>query len=213
MGLFGFGKKKPKPTAKVEIRAFDEAGREIKSKKQEQPDKIYPMVYYEILKKEVKPLEDVLVGFSSSLPSIKGTDNRIEVLKSLISSYYDLKSKCVSLGPDYQEYFSKMWGHCHNSKNSDFSFVDKYQEELEYLQAHRDELAAKDILYASAVDGLEEKVLAILKENPVILQTDIYKHFDPVVQNDIQSILYFWAKDGIVTRTKSGRTYQIEYIG
>ena len=36
---------------------------------------------------------------------------------------------------------------------------------------------------------------------------------DPIIQNDISSILYFMAKDGRIKRTKQGKTYLIEYKG
>lgn len=51
--------------------------------------------------------------------------------------------------------------------------------------------------------------MSVLVENKEILQTDIYKMFDPVVQKDIQSILYFMAKDGIIEREKVKSTYMI----
>lgn len=60
---------------------------------------------------------------------------------------------------------------------------------------------------------MQERVIALLKESPSILQTDVYKQFDPIVKKDIQSILYFLDKGGVITRTKSGSTYQIHLNG
>lgn len=106
--------------------------------KKKNDSEIKPIEFYEILNREVKPLENIMVGYSSSLPSMKKVDDRIDVLKSLIESYYDLRSKCISLGPDYQSYFSRMWEHCHNSRNKDFCFIEKYEEELKILSANRE---------------------------------------------------------------------------
>lgn len=166
--------------------------------------------YYETISREIGPLEDVMVGFSSALPGIKNVDDRIEVLKSLIQSYYDLRSKCVSLGEDYQKYFSKMWEHIHNSKCNDFCFVDRYEQELEELERNRNIIFAEQELHAKESENLKSRVLEILNQNRETTQTEIYKKFDPVVQKDIQEILYFLAKDGIIKREKYKTTYIIK---
>lgn len=210
MGLSGIFKKKPNPKIKIEMHGYVNC-KEVQLKNDS--DEIKPMEYYETIKREIKPLEDVMVNFAVSLKEIKGVRNRIEVLKALIESYYALKSKCVSLGPDYQKYFSDMWEHLHNSKNQDFSYIDRYEKELNDLQENRTDMEAKEALHEKAAERLEEKVTALLKDSQSILQTDIYKQFDPIVQKDIQSILYFMEKDGIISRTKVGKTYQIKYSG
>lgn len=211
MGVFGFLKKKQAPKCKVEMRGFCN-GKEVKLKGSEgPPDELKPMEYYETIQREIKPLEDIVVNFAVSSREIKGTGSRIEILKALVESFYDLKSKCVSLGPDYREYFSEMWEHQHNSKSPDFCYIEKYEKELHDLQEHREELEAQEALHEKAAENLEERVIAILEKSPVILQTDIYQQFDPIVQNDIQSILYFLAKNGTITRKKTGRTYEIKY--
>ena len=210
MGLSGIFKKKHNPKIKIEMHGYVNC-KEVQLKNDS--DEIKPMEYYETIKREIKPLEDVMVNFAVSLKEIKGVRNRIEVLKALIESYYALKSKCVSLGPDYQKYFSDMWEHLHNSKNQDFSYIDRYEKELNDLQENRTDMEAKEALHEKAAERLEEKVTALLKDSQSILQTDIYKQFDPIVQKDIQSILYFMEKDGIISRTKVGKTYQIKYSG
>lgn len=213
MGLSGIFKKKPNTKIKIEMNGYVNC-KEVQLKNDsDDSDEIKPMEYYETIKREIKPLEDVMVNFAVSLKEIKGVRNRIEVLKALIESYYALKSKCVSLGPDYQKYFSDMWEHLHNSKNQDFSYIDRYEKELNDLQENRTDMEAKEALHEKAAERLEEKVTALLKDSQSILQTDIYKQFDPIVQKDIQSILYFMEKDGIISRTKAGKTYQIKYKG
>ena len=57
------------------------------------------------------------------------------------------------------------------------------------MQSKRDTLKLEEERHQKESDGLEERVIAILRENTSILQIDIYKNFDPIVQNDIQSIL------------------------
>lgn len=215
VGLFDFLKKEVPPKQKMRtnarVKIYDEHGRKIKSNPSSD-ENIKPIQYYETIRDEIKPLEEILVSFATASREQKRIDDRIEVLKKLVQSYYDLKSKCISLGPDYQEYFINMWGKCHNSKNSEFSYIERFEKELNELQLKRDILKLEEELRQKESEGLEERVIAILKENSSILQTDIYKNFDPIVQNDIQSILYSMAKNGRITRKKSGRTYMIYFV-
>ena len=190
---------------------YDNHGREIKSNPSAD-ESIKPIQYYATIRDEIKPLEEILVSFAVASKEQKQVDDRIEILKALVQSYYDLKSKCISLGPDYQEYFVNMWEKCHNSRNPEFSYIKRFEEELGNLQSKRDTLKLEEERHQKESDGLEERVIAILRENTSILQIDIYKNFDPIVQNDIQSILYFMAKNGRITREKSGRTYLIHFI-
>ena len=151
---------------------------------------IKPMSYYEAIQKEIKPLEDVMVNLAVSSREAKRTDDRIEILKALVQSFYDLRSKCISMGPEYQKYFSDMWEHCHNSKCDDFCYIDRFEEELNTLQSSANELIARDDLHDREAQNIEEKVLSILIENPEILQTDVYNKFDPVAKPDLQTVIY-----------------------
>lgn len=215
MGLFDFLKKEVpsqrRKRANICVNIYDENGKEIKSTPTDGKD-IKQIQYYETIRNEIKPLEEIMVNFAVASKEQKQVDDRIEVLKALVQSYYDLKSKCISLGPDYQEYFINMWEKCHNSRNPEFSYIERFEKELNDLQSKRDTLKSEEELHQKESGGLEERVIAILRENSSMLQTDIYKNFDPIVQNDIQSILYFMAKDGRIAIEKSGRTYMIHFI-
>lgn len=215
MGLFDFLKKEAPPQRKkranVRVKIYDENGKEIKTSPTDGKD-IKPIQYYETIRNEIKPLEEIMASFAVASREQKQVDDRIEILKALMQSYYDLESKCISLGPDYQEYFINMWEKCHNSRNPEFSYIVRFEKELDDLQSKRDVLKSGEELHQKESIGLEERVIRILRESPPMLQTDIYKNFDPIVQNDIQSILYFLAKDGRITREKSGRTYMIHFV-
>ena len=145
MGILGFGKKKPKKEneygfestltkaqkkkAHIRVHVSGEDASLKRSVKTSAKD-IKPIQYYETLRIEVKPLEDIMVNFAVALKEQKSVEDRIEILKALIESFYDLKSKCVSLGEDYKKYFSDMWERQHNSKCEDFCYVDRYEKEL-----------------------------------------------------------------------------------
>lgn len=168
---------------------------------------------YMMIEKEIRPIESYMANCAVSLNAKRLLNERIETLQKLIGAFYSLKSKCYSLGPEYQTYFSEMWEHAHNSKDADFCYVDRFECELKELLKNKDKLSAKESLYISQTNNLKSKIESVLSESHSILQTDLYKRFDPVVQNDISTILYFMAKDGAITRTKHGRTYLIEYKG
>lgn len=166
---------------------------------------------YTILTSEIKPLEDVMIGFAVTLKEQHHVEDEIMLLSSIVESFYRLKAKCISLGENYEKYFSRMWEHCHNSQNPDFSYIEKFEKRLDFLQKEKFVLLAEEELKEKELVGLEQKIIDLLKSKKEMLQTDVYKHFDPVVQSEISSILYFMAKNGEIRRIKSGRTYLIEY--
>ena len=106
-----------------------------------------------------------------------------------------------------------MWEHLHNSHCDDFCYIEKYEKELKFLLENKIELCVKEALHISESGNLEDRIKESLMENGPILQTELYKFFDPIIQNDISSILYFMAKDGRIKRTKQGKTYLIKYKG
>lgn len=175
------------------------------------PSGSYENVDHNILVSEIKPLEDIMIGFAVALKERHTVNEEILLLASIIESFYDLKSKCISLGSNYESYFSRMWEHCHNSKNHDFSYIERFEERLDFLQKEKNTLLAEEKLKDKEMVCLDQKVIEVIKSKKEILQTDIYKYFDPVVQSEISSILYFMAKDGKIRRTKSGNTYLIKY--
>lgn len=48
-----------------------------------------------------------------------------------------------------------------------------------------------------------------LNDNNGILQSDVYKHFNPIAKLEIQSLLYEWGETGKIKKEKSGRSYKI----
>ena len=136
MGLFNLFAPKKKTKIKVDIKGYED-GKEVILKEEVAPDEIHPMSYYQTIEKEIKPLEAIVTDFAVALKNIRDKDDRVEVLTALVESYYALKEKCETLGPDYQKLFSKRWEHCHNSRNPDFCFVDRFEEELKKLKEEK----------------------------------------------------------------------------
>ena len=165
-----------------------------------------------------RPNDDKLYELSIAAANAKSIDEEIACLKAFISFYYQYKNECISKGESYFKYFSDMHMHCHNSRNPDFDFVTPREERLEYILQNYDGLIkeeqekiaaeAKKQELLKATD-LEQSIKEIISANPGILQSELYRKYDPVLKDSISELLYFAAKDGRIRREKSGRSYQL----
>lgn len=78
-------------------------------------------------------------------------------------------------------------------------------QELEAAKKAYSEFAKTDPLYTRILSALLPKI----KENPGVLQSDLYKIFPELSKEDISYALYFAAENGNIKRTKKGRTYTL----
>lgn len=215
MGVFDFLKKKPeKRAAKIKIEMVGyENGEKVELRQSEKKfDKEEWARQASIrlnIDLEIRPLENAMVGFATALKQKQKVDDEIVMLKSLIEYYEEIKQKCYAFGPDYIEYFTKTWAEIRAGRDDGPEYVTRYKKRLKYVQENYDKLLKQEILHEKESENLESRVLAILRKHESILQTDVYKNFDPIVKEDIKSILYFMEKNGRISREKSGRTYII----
>lgn len=84
---------------------------------------------------------------------------------------------------------------------------------LAYLEKHLEDLIAEERIQKNMEQNLlphlREDLLKIIEDNPGILQTDVYKRFEPESKDYLSSELYFMAKDGLIHRKKQGRSYAL----
>ena len=226
MGLF----EKKKPKIKIEMKAY-ENGRELsaeelerRKKEREEQYKNHPnpkfhrtekenqlsSEFYRRNYKEIKRREDMMTNAYAA--SGDGIDDKIKNLRNAYDIYLDFKNWCYT-SEGGRLYFDDMWEHLHNSRNPDWSYGERILEELIELENHREELIAEENAYKIESVNLDNRLLALLRDNPGIKQTDVYKKFGSIVKSDIQEKLYFMAKSGEITREKSGNTYVIYYNG
>lgn len=213
MGLFNLFKSKPvkqKPTAfKVEMHGYVN-GKEVPLPESLEDDEdSIPLDVYKTIKELIHPKETRMVQFAKSIGKGMDTDTQIAVLTELIKEFYEIKACCESLGKPYKDYFSKTWEHGHNSRCDDFCYITRYEEQLIQLRQNYEALKERDNAYMQNVKDLKPRVLDCIRNNPGILQTELYKQFDKTVKSDIQQILYFGSKDGVIVRQKSGNTYRL----
>ena len=92
-------------------------------------------------------------------------------------------------------------------------YIEQRKKELQHLVENFDSLQKQyeerqyELLY------LDESIIKKLKENQGVLQSDFVKTFNPVIQNDVKERLYQLEKAGKLQRTKSGRSYILNYRG
>lgn len=78
--------------------------------------------------------------------------------------------------------------------------LDRMQKEYERQQHIRNVLLPQ----------LRKEIIPIIKNNPGILQTEVYKHFSSDMKNFVASELHDMEYHGILIREKSGRTYSLK---
>lgn len=92
-------------------------------------------------------------------------------------------------------------------------FLDRWSKELDSIKENieilQQEFEEKQAFEANVLPTLEKELLKIIKEQPGILQKDIYKLFNPVAKSYISETLYQAGKSGKIIREKSGNTYKL----
>ncbi len=128
---------------------------------------------------------------------------RYQALKSFVLYLDDAGKLCESKGECFEFWYYNIVA----SKD----YIEKRKGELEELIANFDKLQADFEKRAVHLSDLDERIIKMLIENPGVLQSDFVKMFDPLVQNDVREKLYFMEKAGDLERTKSGRSYILNY--
>lgn len=82
------------------------------------------------------------------------------------------------------------------------------EEELDNAKKAYADFVARDPLYLKICG----KVIPYVRENPGVIQTELYKEFDGYSQDDIRYALYFAAEHGSIKRIKKGRSYSLDVV-
>lgn len=144
----------------------------------------------------LKTYEDNIYNKGIAFDESKNIFERIEACKHSISAFYELQDFC-SRSPEGKIYFKKMWEHCHNSRNPDFSFVEHLEKQKHYLEQ---------------LSTLEKDLYEVLEVEPMILQSELIKFYNPIFKEKIRQILKEWESYGAIKRTKYKNSYMIELL-
>lgn len=122
-------------------------------------------------------------------------------LKSFVRYMEDVKRLCSSKGKNFE-----CWCNTILIKDEYFNIR---KEELEDLSTKWVEMQKEYELKQKLLSTLPSDLMDFLNDNNGILQSDVYKHFNPIAKLEIQSLLYEWGETGKINREKSGRSYKI----
>jgi hypothetical protein len=77
------------------------------------------------------------------------------------------------------------------------------QSELDAVKREYSDFVKTDPLYQEIRDA----AIQFIRQQPGILQTEVYSLLSAFPKEDVQYALYFAADHGVIIRTKKGRTY------
>lgn len=136
-------------------------------------------------------------AYYSAKRESKGVLAEYSALKSLVLYMEDTQRLCYSMG----ECFAK-WS---SFSVADPSTIYELKQELNRLENNIDELIKKE----QTIKKLKTDLLKIIKEEPGVVQSDLYKRFDPQLKFEISNQLYMLSASGTIVREKSGRSYKL----
>ncbi len=135
----------------------------------------------------------------------KSPQEQIKALEALLQYINKTVAECKAKGECYEFYFQN-----YTLANG---LQERFEKELEEIKANYDKLAADYNLKANfekdVLPTLKKELLQIIKDNPDIMQKDLYKRFQKEAKPYISDILYHLDKDRIIAREKSGNSYKL----
>lgn len=134
----------------------------------------------------------------------KSPKERYAALKSLVLHTDDVRKLCASKGECFVYWSTALFG------DEDFQSL---KDELKNIEEHYDDLEEKyeieQRIQTKIIPELKRKLPKIIRQNPGILQTDVYKMFPSEYKTHISYELYNMERAGKIERQKSGRTYSL----
>lgn len=157
--------------------------------------------YIPLIVQNIKPTPENPTGYTHIA-------ERIKYIESMLSAYNRLMRE-ASQSPELYTHFDKMWNHCHNSKVSDFSLIEKYAALLDELVATAPAVIEWERQHDHDVIDLDRRIMKIIHTEQGILQTDLSKRFPESVKTDVRNYCRYFEKTGAVIREKHGKTYAL----
>lgn len=125
-------------------------------------------------------------------------------LKSFVQYMNDTKRLCKSKGECYEFWLTSCF---------DDDYLNVRTAELkkmgQNLSALETAYQKKQSFEKNVLPTLESELLKIIREQPGVMQKDVYKMFPAEAKSYVQEKLYFADKNGIITREKCGNTYRL----
>lgn len=197
MGSFNIFKKKPAKKEQTHYTKTNLSGEPLNKLVNGE----LPFGWITYSKSFIKP-RDAKVGEYMQKIDCSSIDSEIKGLTQLLEYCNSYRKECAKKGECYLYYYDWMYG-----KNENSGLLE-HSNRLKYLKNNYLDLKSLE----NKRKQLNTTLYEFLKNNSGILQKDIYKSFSPELKADIQSLLYYWNKEGRITRKKHGNTYSIQVI-
>lgn len=201
-GLISFVKANlKKPTDQNVLEAVREIAKPDADQGHLTKDGELPLGWYGLNKKFTDTIQNEYSYFLNEwIESRKQEPKRqYEALKSLIFWLNDAKKLCFSKNECFAKWFTDII--------ADDEYIAKRQAELDELTKNFDSLNRVWNTRQKMLPNLEKTVKEALYQYDGILQPEFVKMFDETIQQDVKDILYRMDKEGVLQRTKQGRSY------
>lgn len=149
-----------------------------------------------------------------SISEAKSYDEKLLRCQQTIDVFKEIESFCFSFNdPNGILYFQYSWSY--SKKLNDYHVLShitsKYNDLIENRDVYIEEFRIKNLIDEKC-KVLDNELLHLIENNVGIIQTDIYKLYEPYMKDTVSLYLYNLDKQGVIKRTKKGRTYSLEII-
>ena len=202
MGLFGLFSKKKSVESKMQGKKTNFAGERLDRL---EPDGSLPFGWIAHNKKFVQRVQDEDSRDLESVYASNEPTKKCEAMRKYILGLEDKKKRYRKMGACEGKYFEYYICEAASVEN----LKKEYTRLKANLKAEQKEYERMKHVQEVVFPKLRAELIVLIKDNPGILQTEAYKHFDPDVKNYVSGVLSNMDRDGEVIRKKSGRTYSL----
>lgn len=204
MGLFGlFSKKKPVKPEAIEQPKANGMGESLDSLTAEGD---IPFGWVSANRDFTRKIESEYIYFFAKWYESKdrGPKEQYAALKSFVLYMNDVKKLCASKGECFAFWQDR------TLFNDDY--INELTEKMQYINENFADLEDEYQREQYIKHCILPELPGIIKANPGILQTEIFKMYPVDCKNLISFELYAMSRNGKIIREKSGRTYSLKMI-
>lgn len=127
----------------------------------------------------------------------EGAQKQYATLKPLLAYMKDIKKLCIDKGECFEEWSKTLVANA--------EIMEHHEKELQYLEENMAALIQRE----KALTTLKEELKQIIAAEPGVIQSTLYKRFDPILKTDISNEIYQMEVHNVIVREKSGRSYKL----
>lgn len=154
----------------------------------------------------IQPRDKKIYDLLSVAKSGKSVSQRVQAYKDLINYFLFYKDECRQKGELFELYFDQMWMHKDSKK---YDFIKEWQNELTEIEDSYLDIKETEDAIEKAKPTIKEDLFLIIKDNPGILQKDIYLKFEPAIKQLVLDTLYELVCEGKIKKEKFGNSNKL----